>query len=560
MSSFDIDVLVVGSGPSGLVAAIVLAQSGVSVRIIEKLSEYPVGQRGSGIMPRTLETYHFLGVLDEVKNVGMSPPDFQEWVEGKPTKTFPIMPHQEATPAFPERNPMFLGQDAACRILRDRLSTYNVQVELSTEFFRLDQGEGHVVADVIQRQGGNEVQQQITAKYVIGADGAKGIVHKLLNLSLLGETREETHILVGEVEAFGIDAEHWHWFKSGGVPPDGCMLRPTDRTATENIFSITCFGVGFDIGKALEDYEYLRQFAYGVAQIPALKIGKVETAVDYRPNIRVVNKLSEGRVFIVGDAGHVHSPSGGQGMNSSIMDSFNLAWKIALACKGLASDKLLDSYNEERLPVIKEMLLRTTAILDDTIATSKTKGGATWKRSAKMNQLSIHYRWSPIVVDEEVEKLHSTDKAQAEAETGSTYDVQDGDRLHAGDRAPDAPDLVDVKTGEAKRLFNVFGPAWHTILIFADGDDKTSGTPIMEWLSRYPKELVRTVVVRSQSSSSDAAGADLVLQDKEGHAYSAYGAALTSSGVAIVRPDSVVGALVEGRDGVEKYFSRVFGV
>ncbi|KAA1469846.1 hypothetical protein DENSPDRAFT_646738 [Dentipellis sp. KUC8613] len=559
MPSSDVDVLV-GSGPSGLVAAIVLAQSGISVRIIEKLSEFPVGQRGSGIMPRTLEMYHFLGVLNEVKNVGMSPPDFQEWVEGKPTKTFPIMPHQEATPAFPERNPMFLGQDAACRILRDRLSAYNVRVELSTELFRLDQDEERVVAGVIQSQDGNEVRQQIAARYVIGADGAKGIVRKILNLSLLGETREENHILVGEVEAFGIDSEHWHWFKSGGVPPDGCMLRPTDRTATENIFSITCFGVGFDIGRALEDHEYLRQFAYRVAQMPALKIGKVETAVDYRPNIRVVNKFSEGRVFIVGDAGHVHSPSGGQGMNSSITDSFNLAWKVALACKGLASGKLLDSYNEERLPVIKEMLLRTTAILDDTIATSKTKGGATWKRSTKMNQLSIHYRWSPIVVDEEVEKLHLTDKEQAEAETGSTYDVQDGDRLRAGDRAPDAPGLVDVRTGETKRLFDIFGPAWHTILIFANGDDKMLVTPVIEWLSRYPKELLQTVVVRSQSSSPDTAGAGLVVQDKQGHAYGAYGAALTSSSVAVVRPDGVIGALVEGRAGVEKYFSGIFGV
>ncbi|TFY73620.1 hypothetical protein EWM64_g10392, partial [Hericium alpestre] len=398
-----ISVLIVGSGPTGLVAALTLAQNGVDVRVIEKLPHFPIGQRGAGIMPRTLEIYRYLGVLDDIKKAGSYIPEWLEYENGKPVKQFAGMPYQEPTPIYPEASPRCILWDAACRILRDHLKQFGVEVELSTELLTIEQGADSVTATVA-KEGAEE---KVTAKYVIGADGAKGIVRKLLNLTFVGETRDALHVIIGDAVVAGVDDKHWHKF--GDAPADAVMLRPTDRTAAENVYFITLCGAGLDYQRVLEDQDYLREFVSRVTKVPELKIGKIETIADYRPNIRVVNTFQRGRVFIAGDAAHVHSATGGQGMNSSIMDAFNLSWKLALAIKGLAAPGLLDSYTEERLPVIKEMLNVTTALLNETFDTTTRKAGdpSPWHRPRALNQLGVHCRWSPVVVDDQVARRQS---------------------------------------------------------------------------------------------------------------------------------------------------------
>ncbi|TFY57158.1 hypothetical protein EVG20_g8650 [Dentipellis fragilis] len=554
MSSTSVDVLIVGSGPTGLVTALTLAQNGVSVRVVEKLPYFPRGQRGSGIMPRTLEVYQFLGCLEDVKTVGIPPVEYLQWVDGKPAQTMPVMVYEEPTPAIPERNYWLLGQDAACRILRDHLKMYGVEVEVATQLVSLDQTDEQVVGRVVKSTLGEEIEEEITAKYVVGADGAKGVVRKLLGLTFLGETRDAVRVLIGDIEAWGLDHRHWHKF--GDAPQDGFMLRPSDR-GDENIFFLACFGPNLDYVRALTDHDYLREFMYNLSHLPDLKLGKVESVGDYRPSIRLANSFRKGRAFIAGDAAHVHSVTGGQGMNSSIMDAFNLGWKLALACKGLASPILLDTYDTERVPVIKEMLERTTAILNSTYAKEKPTKVSPWLRPTQLKQLGVHYRWSPIVLDEQVDELGTTDKDKARQETASTYVVEDGDRLHAGDRAPDAPGLIDIKSEDARRLFEIYRPEYHTVLIFS-ASDGTTVDAVLAALEHYPKGLIRSAVIRPQRSTVPAKGADLVLQDKETYAYNEYGMKQDSTGVAVVRPDGIIGALVGGAPGIKKYFSGIF--
>ncbi|KAA1469124.1 FAD/NAD(P)-binding domain-containing protein [Dentipellis sp. KUC8613] len=551
----DIDVLVVGTGPSGLITALTLAKNGVSVRVIEKLPNHPEGQRGAGIM-------HFLGVLDDVKKFGSPVMDYQDWKDGKRTKSYPIMPILEATPAFPERRVWVLGQDMTCSIFRQHLKAYGIEVELATELVRLDQEDEYVTAGVIRRKNGEEVEETITAKYVVGADGAKGMVRKLLGLTFLGETRDVLHFIIGDVEVHGVNKEYWHKFDD--APNDSVLLRPTDRVKKDNIYALLAFGPNFDHERALNDHQYLRQFVYSVAKVPELKIGKLECIADYRPSIRVTNGFRKGRVFVAGDAGHVHSATGGQGANSGVMDAFNLGWKLALASKGLASPGLLDSYDAERLPVIKEMLQRTTSILDRTFADrngaprapafDKEVTPSPWQRASQYNQLGVNYRWSPIVVDETNGELNGKNKDKAEELTANTYVVEEGGRLHAGDRAPDAPGLVDTETGSVRRLFDVFGPDHHTVLIFSD----SQVTPVSDVVAHFPSGLIRTVMIRQHDAkaSETAGAADLVLQDREGYAYAAYG----PTRVVVARPDGVVGALAGGAEGVQKYFSGIFAL
>ncbi|TFY80323.1 hypothetical protein EWM64_g3689 [Hericium alpestre] len=532
MSTSIPDVFVVGSGPTGLVTALTLAQNGVTVRIIEKLPHFPFGQRGSGVMPRTLEVYHFLGILDDVKRRGILMPDLLQYENGEPD----------------ERTARLLGQDAACEILREHLKKHGVEVELSTELCYLEQTDDGVTATIKNTRSGKETLKAVHVKYLVGADGARGVTRKLLDLSLLGETEEKFRILIGEVEAFGINDKNWHKF--GGMPFDSAMLCPTDRTAKEGIFSLTCTGPELDFKRGAEDHDYLRQFALSVAQLPELKIGEIETIVDYRPNIRIVSTFQVGRVFV----------AGGCVLINSLFTKFNLAWKLALASKGLATSSLLETYSTERMPVITEMLQRTTAIVskltsDDEGMKTRIK---TFPRPVHLKQLGVNYRWSSIVIDDQQQDFRPNGHTGV-AEPASAYIVEEGGRLHGGDRAHDATGLIDIKTKDITRLFNVFGTDHHTILLFCDSAVMTPYSSILQLLQRYRKGLIQSAVICKDPSTVTAlvGSADFVLHDRDGHAYAAYDPNLTSCSVAIVRPDGVVGALVRGLDGVERYFSRI---
>jgi len=268
----------------------------------------------------------------------------------------------------------------------------------------------------------------------------------------------------------------------------------------------------------------------------------------FRPNIRMVNKFSEGRVFVAGDAAHVHSPTGGQGLNSGVQDAFNLGWKLALVQKGLADKSLLETYSAERLPVISEMLGVTTSILDKTIA---SKDGQT-ERSPILFMLGINCRFSTIVLDEFVTSV--------EEKPINAYGVLDEGHLEAGDRAPDAPNMLQVGRAEpgATTLFSLYRPWYHTILVFAPS--LADATPVLGALEAYDKSVVRSAVVLPSSASvtSVASPADLVLVDQEGHAYSAYLMEAGQTKVFVIRPDGVIGAIVHGTEGMKKYFSKIF--
>ncbi|TFY54276.1 hypothetical protein EVG20_g9768 [Dentipellis fragilis] len=179
-----------------------------------------------------------------------------------------------------KRRIWILGQYAACRILREHLKAYGIEVELAKELVRLEQEDEYATAGIVKRQDGKKVEEIITAKYVVSADGAKGVVRKLLGLTFLGEMRDVLRLIIGDVEVHGIDKEHWHKFDD--APNDSILLRPTDRIEKENIYALVTFGPNLDHERALKDHHYLRQFAYSVVKVPELKIGKFEGVADYR--------------------------------------------------------------------------------------------------------------------------------------------------------------------------------------------------------------------------------------------------------------------------------------
>ncbi|GAV99129.1 protein [Lentinula edodes] len=513
-------VLIVGAGPVGSVLALTLLKNRIPVRIIDKAGPQ-IGQKGAGIQPRTLEMHHFLGTLPDFLSVAQSmPPCTIYKIPGgtEILKTFELNPHEEPKPDTPYINPMVLGQYRQQSILHRHLKKYGCEVEFHTELRSFEQSDDHVLANIMKKSpDGAEIPEEIKIPYLVGADGAHSTIRRALGLTFLGDTRDDVSSVIGDIEIKSKELDH-------------------AKTAS-----------GRD--------ELVKTITF-VTERNDIEFGDLIWMSHYRPNIRMVNKFGEGRVFVAGDAAHVHSPAGGQGTNSGVQDSFNLGWKLALVLKGLSPPSLLNTYTEERLPVIAAMLGKSTNLLNqgkDKPAADESK----WKRGTEFKQLGVNYRGSSTLIDETADLTKDLIRSDS-------YSLASDGVIHAGDRAPQAPDLEDLRANRTlTSLFDIFGPDHHTALIFSSVRSK--GEEITSGLSGYSKGLFKTVLILPAFSESESiasvkqsSGFDLVLRDGGGHAYKGYPTLPGPCTVIVVRPDGVIGAIVRGIDGLLQYVNGVF--
>jgi len=195
------------------------------------------------------------------------------------------------------------------------------------------------------------------------------------------------------------------------------------------------------------------------------------------------------------------------------------------------------------------MIHKTTALFNQTASASAVDGDtARWNRGGPLLMLGVNYRWSSIVIDEQYEEEVKVAK--------DTYGSQTCG-LKAGDRAPDAPELKDIHSGQTgARLFDVFDVSRHTVLVFSASPERCNA--LLGPLSRYPKGSVRSVaIVPSGAPAADIHGFDLVFEDTQGHAYSSYHFE-TGCDIVVVRPDGILGAVVSAPQAIARYFSHIF--
>ncbi|TFK51511.1 hypothetical protein OE88DRAFT_1554943 [Heliocybe sulcata] len=549
-------VLVVGAGPTGLVAALTLRQNGIPVRIIDKEPKPQFGSRGQGIMPRTLEVYHFLGVLPEILKRAVPLP-INRWYKlpggREVVKEMVTSPRTYPTPGMPFFNNCLVGQDVAQTILRSQLGKYNCQVEFGTELRDLKQYEDHVGVHLVKQGQNGELPEAVSVSYVVGADGARGIVRKLLGLSFIGETRPGDAGIIADVRLKGdVSRQYWHMWGDMGTQGFSAIPR---WTHDDDVFWVSVFGSHVPYDALMANPQNINEYVKKITDRADIEITEFLTVSRFKWNIRMVSEFGRGRVFVAGDAAHVHSPTGGQGMNSSIMDAFNLAWKLALVHKGVASPKLLQSYTAERLPIIRKMLDITTETLDRTLAMEESA----WERGRKFFQLDVHYRGSPIVVAENKEALTDTEIPPA-----NVYTFGQLGRVQAGDRAPDAPGLLDLKGSSAglTSLFRIFTPVKHTMLILSAS--ASSADAVIAALQAYPAGIVQSVAVLparlAVCGGEDLPKADVVVKDTDRHVYEGYAvdAWKDEVGVIVVRPDGFVGGIGSGVQVVKDYFKGIF--
>ncbi|KAG9225812.1 hypothetical protein CCMSSC00406_0007822 [Pleurotus cornucopiae] len=544
-------VLVVGAGPAGLVSALLLAKNAITVRIIDKDESFHVGSRGFGVQPRTFELFEVLGINDELQKLATPIPTMRAYkLPGGtiPVKTWDLYEKGDVWPDRPYANGACLGQDLLEGVLRNHLAKYGVAVEVGKGLTALRQNDNSVIASITTFVDGNATAEVETAtfEYLIGSDGARGSTRKLLNLTFEGETRDADGMVWGDVQIKGLTSDYWHiWGKPGEFT---IMARPLSPEGDK--FGIGITGLNFDpteLGDPAKAVEFIRNET-GRAD---LEFGEWTWLSYFKPNMRMVNKFQEGRTFVVGDSAHVHSPTGGQGMNCSVQDAFNLVWKLAWVLKQ-GKPSLLATYHEERLPVITQMLHATTKLYTHTVVQEKPSeptqaqnasesGWFKWRNSA-LEMYGINYRFSSIVLDERSIRPKDTEDMLAHAYSG--YEGRGS--LCAGDRAPDAPRLTT--SNSETTLYKLLKPDAHTILVFG-------GAGISQ-LSAVGSTNFQAFVVRSPGEDTSSNGFE-ELVDGDGWAHRAYMAKPDDRLFVVIRPDTYIGALFTEGKGLTRYLAKL---
>lgn len=489
------DILICGAGAAGLTLAVDLARRGVDFQLIDKGEGPFPGSRGKGLQPRSQEVLEDLGVLERiVASGGLYPPQRLHQPDGgvKDEVMFePVSP----TPAEPYRMPLLSPQFLTERALRARLAEFGHQPRFGVELCGFEQDADGVVA----RLAGPDGETTLRCAYLVGADGGRSFVRHALGVGFPGSTLG-MRAVVADVSMAALSTEAWHRWGEGADQIGLCPLKGTGLVQLQAPIPLEG-----DVDLTAEGLSAMVAARTGRAD---LKVTSVAWASAYSMNARLADSYRVGRVLLAGDAAHIHPPTGGQGLNTSLQDAYNLGWKLAAVLSG-APDSLLESYEAERRPVAAEVLGLSTRLLDD------AKSGARMRRGRETHQLDIGYPASPLSMD------------GLEREEG----------VMAGDRAPDAP--CRGADGRTVRLFELFeGPHW-TLLGFEPG------------VSPSPTLRAEARVCRI------GAGEDIV--DAGGHVQEAYG--LSAGDWVLVRPDGYVAAVVAEPQlaALERHLGEVLG-
>ncbi|MFJ8477101.1 FAD-dependent monooxygenase [Kitasatospora sp. NPDC094011] len=424
------DVLIVGAGPTGLALAVDLARHGVAARLVERGAELFPGSRGKGLQPRTLEVLDDLGVLAEIRaTAGHYPPNLF-WQDGEPQGERRMYDPTEPSEAEPYTETLMVPQWRTQQVLHGRLRELGGEVAFGRELVSLTQDGDGVTAGFAD--GG-----RIRARYAVAADGGRSTVRRLLGIAMTGETVDPAPMLVADVRVEGLGRTHWHVFQA-----EQGLLALCPLAGTEEFQLVAGFPTGEVVAPTLDG---IRALVAGRSHLTADQVTGVRWASEFRPRAALADRFRAGRVFLAGDAAHVHSPAGAQGLNTSVQDAYNLGWKLAAVLSGRAADALLDSYQEERRANAEAMLELSTQVHRGEV-----------RRGRATQQLGLGYRESALAVE--------------------TRPDLPADALRAGDRAPDG------RRG-GTRLFDAFrGPHW-TLLAVGTGAERAElpelGVPVV---------------------------------------------------------------------------------
>ena len=398
----DTDVLIVGAGPTGLMLANQLGRRGVRTAIIDRHAGAAVETRALGVQARTLEIYAKLGLAARALELGKRGTGANIWADGRKMARVPLGEAGRGLTPYPFI--LILGQDDNERIMGERLPDWGLAVQWRTELTHLDQQADHVRATLRQPDG---TLQEIKARWVAGCDGAHSAVRELNRIEFPGAPYQHVFfvadtVATGSMVADEVNAYLWrdgfhlffpmrgndHWRVVGILPH---VLRDKADVSFDDVIP----SIEGEAGQNLS-FSACSWFS------------------TYRISHRAAVHFRDRRCFLLGDAAHIHSPVGAQGMNTGLQDAYNLAWKLALVTAGRADAALLDSYEGERLPIAQRLLNTTDRAFRLVVSDNPVAGVMRTKVVARIaaramqrpaiqrlafrvvSQIGIHYRDGPL--------------------------------------------------------------------------------------------------------------------------------------------------------------------
>lgn len=526
-------VLVVGAGPVGLVLACELARRGVDVRVVDKLPEPSPLSKAIAVHARTLEHLDRLGVAEALVPLGVKTTGMTLVEAGKELASIDFTGVESRFPYA-----LCVPQTDTEAALTDRLRALGVDVDRGVELVGAEQSEDGVTA-TLRRDDGDE---QLACSFVAGCDGGHSAVRKLAGQELDGSFHGLWFLLAdcdartdldhdrmltvlhheGVLAYFPLAGERCRLIiQLGETRPDAA--EPTLAETADLVEART------DGRVRIDNARWLAYFEIHHGQVAA-----------YRANC----------LFLAGDAAHVHSPAGGQGMNTGIQDAVNLAWKLQLAWNGAAGPALLDSYHDERRPVGAHVIRMSQALIQAGTVTNPAvralRHGLAWtlvghspvagRLADDVTEVDVAYRRSPLV-------------------GGVPHRPRGALRpLHPGDFAPDVDGIQSA--GGCVRLAELFAADAHTALFVANDDGERCAAAATA-LGQNFGGLVRRVLVTRDVVADDRF--DVLGRDPAQAVSARYGAA--DALLALVRPDGYLAYLGEPADlaTAEALLARAIG-
>ncbi|MFI1224264.1 MULTISPECIES: FAD-dependent monooxygenase [unclassified Streptomyces] len=522
------DVMIAGAGPVGLTLAAELRRAGVSCRIVDRLPARLPFAKAVGLQPRTLELFDRMGLVRDVLDAAVPMRGQLTYLNGVEQGRIELVLPPEVPYGFAA-----LPQYETERVLEEFLGRFGTAIERSTELVSFAQDADGVTSRLSTASGG---EAEVRSRFLVGCDGAHSLVRKGLGLSFEGGAFPEEYMLadveVGWDLPSGYGVRSMHRGEDGAIddllvciplPGTGryrmSMLVPPELSAARQAEASgaaggdgVAHGLEGGTAPALADVQkVLDRLAPAPVTASALRWSSV-----FRISHRLVDRYGRGRVFVAGDAAHIHPPTGAQGMNTGIQDACNLAWKLALAVGDAAGPRVLAGYDAERHPVGEEVVGRTVRHAAEGVQADPEDPRTLLLREA---QLLIGYRDSPLV-------------------TPSPPDDDGAPR--PGDRAPDCGGLTNDIAAYPVRLFDVLRGRGHVLLVYGSHPAGDTVADLASAARESSHGLVETHWILRADGTAREEAAVPVHRDGLGEFALRYGA---GEGTAfVVRPDGYLGA------------------
>jgi 2-polyprenyl-6-methoxyphenol hydroxylase-like FAD-dependent oxidoreductase len=536
-----VDVLIAGAGPTGLALAYQLQRLGVRFRIVERNAAPSATSKAIGLQYRVSEVLTWMGLFDRFRARGVQGTGINFYADGRRLLQLRLdrLHGFSGRGAF-EPQSIVIPQSVTEELLRDALAERGGAVEYNTAFVSFTQHD-NMVTSRLERAGGEEL---VESRFLVSCEGAHSLIRKQAGIAFDGKSYPLTYYMADVEADWPLDrGEVYVWLTEDGM--FSAIPMPGERRWRLFVES----DAHPDAAPTTVTLDLIRRLMAERVGDRATELSSPTWLTEFRISCRMVDRFRNGRVLLAGDAAHIHSPTGGQGITTGIQDAYNLAWKLSLILSGAASDTLLDTYGEERSLAARRVLHSTNQVTSVMLAHTRARqllrdrvvlpllgSRAMQNRMAKkLSQLTFGYRGLSLSSHQEAGLLKRS-------------------RVRAGDRTPDVV-FGDARTGEQTSLFTYLS---HSRLIALIGADPAGRAP--EQIDQVGMALgrlgIESMVVLGAAERAPYDSTCLI--DITGDFRRLYG--VQGAFLYIIRPDGYVGLFQHPIDerGLRAYLAKLF--